>query len=274
MYASSQPSDIPLFYRQVAAEDRLWLGREWLMRPTEEVSAGVHGALDAHALPMTPRRSSGVSAGILCCFVLLMVVRRWRHPSFREEVRRFFIPTNHSTNREERDISSQEGVRFLMALFTSIEVSLMLFFYAYEQVAFTSIWSQWLLIFSLVSGCVLFIILKQLLYHFVHTVFFEPCQIRLWRSQYAFLFTVESYLLFPVMLLLVYVLPNPLWALYAGATVILTAKFVLLLKCFSTFFRKIYCIPQLFAYLCALEIVPLLVLWRFFSIIIHSLTII
>lgn len=274
MYENSLPSDIPLFYRQVAAEDSLWLGREWLLRPTEEMSASVHGGLEGQVLPMTPRRFSGVALGILSCLVLLMVVNRWRHPSFREEARKFFFPAHHATSHDERDISSKEGVRMLVALFTCIQVALMMFSYAYEQVIFTNVWSPWLLISSMTLGCFLFIILKQLLYHFVHIVFFEPWQNRQWRSQYAFLFTVESYLLFPVMLCLVYVLPNPLWAFYAGATVLLTAKILLLLKCFSTFFGKIYCIPQLFAYLCALEIVPLLLLWRFFSIIIHSLTII
>lgn len=273
MYVSSQPSDIPLFYRQVAAEDSLWVGREWLLRPTAEVPAGGHGGVESRALAFTPRHSDGVAVALLCCLVLLMVIKRWRKPSFRDEVSNFFFPI-HSMNREGGDVSSKEGVRILVALFACIQMALMIFAFAHEQVVFTNVWSPWLMMGLTMLACLSFLVLKQLLYKFVHSVFFESEQIRLWRNQYAFLFTVESYLLFPVLLLFIYVLPDPQWVLYAGAAVLLTAKIMLLLKCFSTFFGKIYCFPQLFAYLCALEIVPLLVLWTFFSKITHSLTII
>lgn len=273
MFVSSQPSDIPLFYRQVAAEDSLWVGREWLLRPTTEVSASGHGGLESRALAFTPGRSDGIAVALLCSLVLLMVIKRWRKPSFRDEVSNFFFPI-HSMNREGGDSSNKEGVRILVALFACIQMALMIYAFTYKQVVFTSVWSTWQLIGLLILVCASFLVLKQLLYKFVHSVFFDSTQIRLWRNQYAFLFTVESYLLFPVLLLFVYVLPDPQWVLYTGAIVLLTAKIMLLLKCFSTFFGKIYGVPQLFVYLCALEIVPLLVLWTFFSEIIHSLTII
>ena len=273
MYVSSQPSDIPLFYRQVAAEDSLWVGREWLMRPTTEFVVGGYSGLDTQPLLLTPRHTDSLVVALLCCLVLLMVIKRRRNPSFRDELSNFFFPIQ-SMNREGSDSSNKEYVRMMVALFACIQVSLMIYTLTYEQVVFTSLWSPWLLIGLLLLSCVLFLVLKQLLYKFVHSIFFDSGQKRLWRNQYAFLFTVESYVLFPVLLIFVYVLPDPQWVLYAGAIVLLTAKIMLLLKCFSTFFGKIYCIPQLFVYLCALEIVPLLVLWTFFSEIIQRLTII
>ena len=101
----------------------------------------------------------------------------------------------------------------------------------------------------------------MILYWGVGSVFFESKKIEQWSKSFLFLIAGEGLLLFPLVMLLSYFDISIRSAVIYTLIVVIFVKILTFYKTYLIFFQKKGLILQNFLYLCALEIVPLLILW-------------
>lgn len=221
-------------------------------------------------MPETLRQTDCIIITLLLCLLLLMAFRRLHRSRLSDAVSNFFYPSNIQKN--EVHSAHQEGLRAIAAILFCLEGAVFTYAYTISQGFWSVNLSPWLFIAGTSGFFMLFLILKQILYSMVHSVFFSKAQRQKWRDQYVFLFFAESLLLFPLLLAFIYLDINLKISLYGVALLLLFVKIMLLFKCFSTFFKKFYGILHLFVYFCALEVAPLVVLWTILVEITNRLT--
>ena len=253
---------LPLLYRLTAADDSLLAGDTLLLARSGQKEAEPWGMAE-RTMPDAPHRSDAVAIGLLVCFLLICAARGLYRNSLRTALADFFLPTNNSRKGDAAE-GGNEGRRMLVALLFCIEgaVAIVVASQALGYVALLP--TPWLTIGIYAGILALYVAAKQMLYHFVHSVFFSEAQQRQWREHYTFLFTAESLLLFPLLLLFVFLQMDLKTVAISAIIVLLFVKITLLFKCFSTFFVKTYGFLPLFVYLCTLEAAPAVVLWKIF----------
>ena len=266
------PDSLPLLYLGAAEPDSL-LARDSLLFSGVSGNGGAYG-MYAERLPAALHRNDGVTAVLLCCFALTMLLIRSSRQRLRQRLKDFFVPSSTPTTALPDDESS-EFVHLFLGLQLSLLVAVLFSFYAEAHLPLVSISLrplQLLGIYALVTFIIL--VLKQALYALVHSVFFTPSQRRLWRRRFALLFAAESLLLLPIALLSVYFDLTTHSAAILVAILLIFIKFLFTLKCFEAFFPKFYGILHLIAYLCALEIAPIVLLWSALVALTNTLTVI
>ncbi len=112
--------------------------------------------------------------------------------------------------------------------------------------------------FGIFAGYFLF---KYVVYGFVNWVFFDRKNNGRWRRSWLFLSSLEGVLLFPAVLLLVYFSLSLNAALIYTLIVMLFIKMLAFYKGYTIFFKRIGASLQIILYFCALELMPLMVLW-------------
>ncbi|MBE6287284.1 MAG: DUF4271 domain-containing protein [Mediterranea massiliensis] len=115
-------------------------------------------------------------------------------------------------------------------------------------------------IYMLLSA--LYFVLKWLLYLLIGSVFFDKSRVYIWISSYSTLLYYFSFLLFPFSLLLVFLEMGLYWTVALGIFLLLFAKILMFYKGIKLFCGNLYDGLLLFLYFCALEIVPVFVLYR------------
>ena len=214
-------------------------------------------------MPETLFRNDGISLFLIFGFLLLVVLVLSRRHSFSEQVSNFFYPQSFQSKAvTSSEHAIQELKLCLLAVIASLFAGVLVYFYAHSH------WNLWLIplsslqLLGIYSGiCFLFLILKQLLLRFVNAVFFTKVKRQLWRQAYAFLFRIESVLLLPVALLAVFLGLSYETVTWGLLILLFFVKSLVLIKDFTYFFDKNYCLLHLFVYFCTLEAAPLLVLW-------------
>ncbi|MBR1653026.1 MAG: DUF4271 domain-containing protein [Alloprevotella sp.] len=122
---------------------------------------------------------------------------------------------------------------------------------------------SWLYVAGTALAYWLYFALKQLPYSFVNAVFADRDVATQWRIVQNSTSEIVGLLLFPFAVLAVY-LPLPLDVIGISLFVILClAKSALLILSFRTFLGTAASVIHIFLYFCALEVVPLLLLWHF-----------
>lgn len=118
----------------------------------------------------------------------------------------------------------------------------------------------WQLLTAYFGVLAVYLILKQMLYHWVNQIFFSKAQNALWRRSYASLLSLETGGIFPLLLLFTYLHIDAKIVAICLAVLLLFVKFWLLLKGFSLFFAKNHGFLAVFVYFCTLEGTPFVVL--------------
>jgi len=233
-----------------------------------------HHGRSAVPVPYMLWRDDWVASVLLFSFVLLIyVVGQLKH-QFVQQAKNFFFPVKNRPTLFAEETSFESHAVFFMIFLLSLLGGLLSFVYAqYTLNLFLSQVSPYLLLF-IYTGCFLsYFILKQILSSFVNWVFFEKHQQEQWKESSNFLISIECVLIFPLALVFVYFNISVIHTIIILGIILLFAKILLVYKCYSLFFPKIYGLFHLFAYLCALELVPLLALWKSLTFITENLII-
>jgi len=211
----------------------------------------------------TPLDDVWVMGLVLGCFLALILLIGHQRKYIGKKSRKFFLPTNH----EEKSVQKTAGERSLpyFASFILIASSgLMLFVYVnmvynLEKSKYY-IWSVLLLCLGAFAG---YYLLRWVLYSFVNWVFFDRHKCRQWMSGFGLLTIYESVLVFVLMCAAMFYH----FSFYeTGLSIVLAFCLLRILVIPYTkriFFPDFYGLLHLIAYLCTLEIVPLLALWKF-----------
>lgn len=242
----------------MAVEDSLMSNDTLLFRSSTTPDEGIWG-MKGYAMPDMPHRSDVIACSLLVCLLLLFFIHISHQRSLKEIFSDFFLPSNNGRQKVEE--SGVEWKRIIFALLFSVQGALLMMVVTQLTNAMPPMISPWLFLGICTLLFLVYITVKQFLYHFVHSVFFSRSQQRRWRDNYVFLFCAMTLLFFPLLLLLIYFQIDLKIVLISGLTLLLIVKILLLLKCFSTFFEKFYGILHLFVYFCTLEAAPVVVLW-------------
>jgi len=217
----------------------------------------------AEPLPYMLWRDDYVASALLVCFMILVYVVNRTRKQLKLQAKNFFFSPRENNGLFAEKTTIETHASIFMIIQLSLLGGLMSFAFAqYTLNLFLSQVSPYLLL-GIYAGCFLvYFTLKRVLYGFVHWVFFEKTQQKQWRESYDFLISVESILFFPLALIFVYFNISIIQIVWIFGILLIIFKILLMYKCYTIFFNKFYCFFHLFAYLCALELMPMVALVR------------
>ncbi len=217
----------------------------------------------AVSVPYLLSRDDLVTTSLLLCFIILVyVVNRTRRQLAQQTKDFFFAPKEHNGL-----FAAETSIENRSRLFILFQLCLMggLLAFAYAQYSldfFLGQISPRMLLCIYVASFVVYFVMKRLLTSFVNWIFFPKSQQKLWSDSSSYLISVESLVFFPFALIFVYFNLPFEKSIWIFLILLLIIKIMYAFKTLTIFFPKSYGIFHLFAYLCALELMPMLALWR------------
>ena len=223
-----------------------------------EPAPGVVGNLR----PYRFRNDDYVTGALIVSFLLAIVVvaRSWRF--LRSSLGGFFRSSPRGGATSGKIDNEMQGQFFL--ILETCAVMGILFFGYFQEVMPTSIdgGSPYVVMGLCVGCCAAYYLLKWLLYSIINSIFFSRAQCREWSSIFLLSILTTGTLCFPLTLLALYYDLSPDAQLVVFCSILAFVKTMLAYKCFLTFFNYRWGYVHLILYLCALEIVPALLMWR------------
>lgn len=228
--------------------------------------------VSATPLPYALSNDNLVTIGLLTCMLMLIFVVNKTRRQLRQQTKDFFVaPRQHNGL-----FAVETNIEGWAHVFTVFQLSLMgaLSMFAFSQyelnIFLGQISPRWLLGVYLASFLSFFIV-KRVLTRFTNWVFFTPFQQQVWSEINSYMFTIECIIFFPLLLTFVYFRTPFIKTCIVFLIMLILVKLLLAFKARQIFFPKFYGFLHLFAYLCALEIMPLLALWKSLDIVTENL---
>lgn len=213
-------------------------------------------------VPYLFRNDNFVTISLLLSFFLVVwVISRSRH-YLHEQAKNFFHERERENMFSERTQTELRGQIFLVFQ-TCFLLGILFFDFTQEkQVEVFNHVSPYIILGTSVALCALYYMAKTVLYSFVNSIFFESRPCARFSETYMVSVLALGLALLPVTLLVVY-FDLSFHSLSIVFLCILTLdKTMLLYKSWRIFFSYRWGWLHLFLYFCALEIVPVLVLFR------------
>ena len=217
---------------------------------------GVSGVLAPYAVS----NDNVIAAMLLGCFVMAMVAFSLSRNFIERQVKSFF----HVSRSKESMVEADGELRFqtILVAQTSLLFSILYYFFVHElRTGKLSSGSQLGAIGCFFCVFIAYFLFKNLIYGFVNWVFFDRKNNGQWRRMQVFLSSLEGVLLFPIVLLQVYFSLSLQAAMIYTLFVILFIKMLAFYKSYTIFFKRMGASLQIILYFCALELMPLMVLW-------------
>lgn len=245
----------------LAQDDSTWTA----VPPLHEVARSYGGRVAGESLPFCFRNDDVITGLLLLLlFVSTFIVSHgWNY--LVSATGEFFQGKRHDTIFDTQDEKALHGGSILV-LQTTVCMGLLAFgflddFYPQRLQAD----SPYVLLGCDIGVCIVWMALRLGLFHLVNSILFEREACRAWMSGMWLIVMASGLLLLPFTLLATYFdlslsTQQSVLVLIGGVSEIL-----LIYKSYITFFRHKGGSLHLILYLCTLEIIPLLLLWRTFN---------
>ncbi len=213
-------------------------------------------------IPYSPKLDDGITALLLCCFLLSAYVLSRSRKFLVQLVKDFLL------HRERMSIFSTPtgtDMRYLLLLIlqTCILSGVCIFnYFADSSPELVQKNSPYLLLTIYIGVSLIYLFIKWLIYSFLGWIFFSDTQTTLWTESYSTLLYYFGFALFPYSLLLVYFDLNLRLAVIIGLFLLLLTKTLILYKWLKLFCNSLHGSILLFLYFCALEIIPCFMMYR------------
>ena len=152
--------------------------------------------------------------------------------------------------------------QLVFLLITSLFYGLLFFFYATRTISDTFILSSeygLLVIYAIVIVC--YFLIKVILYTIVNNIFFNQKKNLHFLGTQLFVVALEGLFMFPLVLLLTYFQLSMQNAINYCIFILSLAKILTFYKSYIIFFKQKGWFLQIILYFCALEMIPLALLW-------------
>ncbi|MCR5820269.1 MAG: DUF4271 domain-containing protein [Bacteroidaceae bacterium] len=264
------PSAFPIPYSELCARDSL-LACDSLLFNEEICAKGNSYGIEAHERAITSKGSDVVTCFILLCFILLVFVVRYANNNIKDNLKDFFFPTR-SKPKAPANATIDSVIAHIASVFIiSATISICYLIVTHIADTFLSFSKIHIIIAASLSVLIIFIYFRMIVCRWVHWVFFSKDQRVEWNKHFYLLLIMESLLLFPFSLLILYgSLPIQEVAL-STIIVLILLKIIFIFKVKTIFFPRFYGSLYLFIYLCALEGLPLLLLWSTLDLVSYGL---
>lgn len=225
-------------------------------------------------LPYQLRRDDGITAIVLLTFMLLLVTfARSKRFLLKQAKGLLYPPREYLSLFNDEPGDKRRNIAFMVCL-TLLTISLQLLYFN-KRATFDSTFpaQPYVMLGVNLAVVVAYYLFKACSYRFINWIFFDKTKNVRWQETYAFVYAMEGYFLFPLLLLTIYFDLNTFQALLYLAFIAIITRIILLYETYIIFFPKIYGFLHLIVYFCALEITPLLLLCRVLAFINNDLVI-
>ena len=243
--------DIPIFY------DKTFFAKSLQGQAQTQTMYGIPG----DPIPYSLRHDHVMTSVLLGMFMLTLLLLSHTRGFFMRQVKTFFnMPRTDDVFMPET--SSELRCQFFLVAQTALLLGILQFFYTQQYIGTTFILqSDYILIgifFVMILG---YFLVRALLYTMVNNVFFSTTKNTQWQKIYLLIVSVEGLMVFPLVLLQVYFDLSAKNVILYFAIVLLLTKLLTFYKSFIIFFRRFGGFLQIILYFCALEIIPMVVIW-------------
>ena len=209
-------------------------------------------------IPYTMRGDDVLVCLMLLCFIMTIGIFAHSRQTIWYHLKEFFyIPR---TDYSDADVPGKFTL-FALNLQTSLLLGITYYFYTTHDVAADYVLDTPYELIAVYFGVfIVYFLLKGVTYRFVNTVFFEGKKNKQFAWTQSFIAALEGIAFFPAILLQAYLGLTMQTVVYYFIFILVIAKFMIFYKCWAIFFRQVGVFLQIILYLCALEIVPLLIL--------------
>lgn len=213
-------------------------------------------------IPYTIRTDSVLTYILLACFFISAYILANNKKYLWQQSRNFLLHKDRSSI-----FVSSTSINRLSELMLILQTCILagICFLAYFEETNPILLQQrspHLLLVIYTAACVVYLLLKWLVYLFLGWVFFDKNHTNQYLDSYTALIYYTGFVLFAFVLVVVYFGLNLFWIVTIGLFIVIFAKILLFYKWIKFFFNNIYGLLLLILYFCALEIIPCFVLYK------------
>lgn len=243
--------NLPQYYRES------FFSNDSLLHP--ELSGGRYG-IAGDPLPYAVRTDNVFTSALIICFIVAIVSFSGTRNFIQRQLKNLFFPPK--VENDTPQTTSELQFQFFLVTLTAFLLAISTYFYVTNYIAKSFILdNEYYLIGIFVAANMAYVAIKLLLYTGVNLVFFNGKKNQQYISSILFVICLEGVVLYPIVLLQVYFALPIGKALFSIITILIIGKIVSFYKCWTIFFQRNAIFLQIFLYFCALEIMPMLVLW-------------
>jgi hypothetical protein len=214
--------------------------------------------------PSLPQTESWVFVILLTLFFLLIYSIARSYGLISDTIKTFFQVKERSSIFSNAAVN-YSGFRILIILYAIGVLSFYVYLVMHKSNLPFSIKEY--VFFLLVTG--LFFVFKLLIFELIGYIFLTPVILKMLKDSYFNVVLFLSVVLFPLVFIQIYILDNFTQIIeIIGIFLILIAFILILIKLFQIFFRNILAIFYILLYLCTLEILPLIFLFKVYQLIV------
>lgn len=255
---------LPQYYREG------FFSKDTLFHP--ELPGGRYGTA-GDPVPYSVRGDNVIASLLLACFVLAVIALSNVRGFITRQLRSLFYQPSEGTT-EVGETAGEVRFQVFFVFLAALLLSLLYYFYTLRVIGETFVLeSQYYLIVIYLGVVMGYFLLKLLLYGIVNNTFFDGKRNGQWVKAFLFITTLEAILLFPPVLMQGYFDMDVQNVETCFVIVLFFVKLLTIYKCYAIFFRRNVVYLQIILYFCALEVVPLLALWRVLDITANNLKI-
>ncbi len=214
--------------------------------------------------PSLPGSEDWVFVSLLVLFILVVLAVVKSSEWMRESVRTFFHTKERSVY-SNKNTNLQFQTRVLLTLFFTGVFSL----YAFSLLFGSENGFQLLIFIKFLAVTIIFLSIKSIVTMLLGYVFLDIVSLKQARESY---FKVLSFLgiaLYLILVIQIYVLPTlTTYTHYVALALCVIAAILIIIKLFQIFFHKSIVSFYLMLYLCTLEILPLILLFQVYRLLI------
>lgn len=193
-------------------------------------------------------------------FILFVILYKGVTRTLNTQVMDFFFPSRDIKAKNIDDKNSHQLANILSLMLLSLVGGIGTYIFQQLQADFFLESLHPCILVGLYTAAWLgYFLAKRMFYAFVNWIFFDKKDIFTWNQGQKFIFTSETLLFFPAVIIAVYADISIEIMLWIALTIVIISKILLLYKTLVIFFAKTYGGLHLFVYFCTLEVIPLLV---------------
>lgn len=247
--------------RELTHQGEAYLLNDTLIQ-TQSAESNTFG-VTAKPAPYTISGDNIITGLLIASFIIALISVANSRRFIARQAKKFFRTPNDRTTPLTETTNEIRFQIFLVVL-TCLLGAIIFFFYTLEYVTDTFVLSSQYQMVAIYFGIfVTYFLMKFILYAIVNWVFFNRQQNERWLKSQLFVGSMEGLLIFPAVLLLVYFDLSVKTTIIYALCVIIFIKILSFYKCYVIFFRKLSAFLQFFLYFCALEIIPIAILYGF-----------
>ena len=211
-------------------------------------------------IPYSFQNDSFITGILIVCFLLITFTLSRISEFLLHQTKQFF-----STQKLEHSLTetgSEIKFQILFLFITCLLYALLYFIYTTHYISNTFIFSSEYILLVIFGGAIIgYMVLRMILYTIVNNVFFNNKKNLHFIGSQLLITSLEGVALFPLVLLMAYFQFSMQNAIIYTATILILAKILTFYKSYAIFFNQKGGFLQIILYFCALEMMPLLMLW-------------